>query len=143
VIRSDQGNEFMNTRKSTKVYTAFLFMGCPLWKENIEDRVKWGNDVSKNLAPTRVGPCSSLHYPHPYFLLPPPLPRQKSAPLGHNFCLTGHEWSLKFREKTAKSSNYVTYSSNFTLTRLEGATIITLFVIGCPERKKSITLNIK
>ena len=49
---------------------------------------------------------------------------------------------LKFRENTAKSSNYVTYS-NFTLTRLEGATIITLFVIGCPERKKSITLNIK
>ena len=48
---------------------------------------------------------------------------------------------LKFRENTAKSSNYVTYS-NVTLTRLEGATIITLFVIGCPKRKKSITLNI-
>ena len=30
----------MNTRKSTKVYAAFLFMGSPLWKENIEDRVK-------------------------------------------------------------------------------------------------------
>ena len=26
--------------KSTKVYTAFLFMGHAFWKENIEDRVK-------------------------------------------------------------------------------------------------------
>ena len=26
--------------KSTKVYTAFLFMGQASWKENIEDRVK-------------------------------------------------------------------------------------------------------
>ena len=30
----------MNIWKSTKVYTAFLFMGHALWKENIEDRVK-------------------------------------------------------------------------------------------------------
>ena len=26
--------------KSTKVYTAFIFMGQAFWKENIEDRVK-------------------------------------------------------------------------------------------------------
>ena len=30
----------MNIRKSTKVSTAFLFMGHPLWKENTEDRVR-------------------------------------------------------------------------------------------------------
>ena len=29
----------MNKWKSTKVYTAFLFMGHAFWKENIEDRV--------------------------------------------------------------------------------------------------------
>ena len=29
----------MNIWKSTKVYTAFLFMGHAFWKENIEDRV--------------------------------------------------------------------------------------------------------
>ena len=72
--------------KSSKVYTAFLFMGHAIWKENIEDRVqllgsnvlncclkittanlrKIGltmNYVSKNLAPPRAGPCSALHYP--------------------------------------------------------------------------------
>ena len=26
--------------KSTKVYTAFIFMGHTFWKENIDDRVK-------------------------------------------------------------------------------------------------------
>ena len=74
--------------KSTKVYTAFLFMGHAMWKENIEDRVQLlgsnvlncclekttvnlrkirltMNDVSKNLAPPRAGPCPSLHYPPP------------------------------------------------------------------------------
>ena len=30
----------MNIWTSTKVYTAFLFMGHTFWKENIEDRVK-------------------------------------------------------------------------------------------------------
>ena len=30
----------MNMWKSTKGYTAFLFMGHACWKENIEDRVK-------------------------------------------------------------------------------------------------------
>ena len=30
----------MNIWKSTKVYTASLFMGHAFWKENIEDRVK-------------------------------------------------------------------------------------------------------
>ena len=30
----------MNIWTSTKVYTAFLFMGRTFWKENIEDRVK-------------------------------------------------------------------------------------------------------
>ena len=30
----------MNIRKSTKVYTAFRFMGHPLWRENTEDRVR-------------------------------------------------------------------------------------------------------
>ena len=30
----------MNTWKSSKVYTAFLFMGHAFWKENPEDRVK-------------------------------------------------------------------------------------------------------
>ena len=30
----------MNIWKSTKVYTAFLFLGLAFWKENIEDRVK-------------------------------------------------------------------------------------------------------
>ena len=30
----------MNIWKSSKVYAAFLFMGLPFWKENIEDRVK-------------------------------------------------------------------------------------------------------
>ena len=30
----------MNIWKSTKVYTAFLFIGLAFWKENIEDRVK-------------------------------------------------------------------------------------------------------
>ena len=30
----------MNMWKSTKVYTAFLFMGHACWKENTEDRVK-------------------------------------------------------------------------------------------------------
>ena len=30
----------MNIWKSSKVYTTFLFMGLPFWKENIEDRVK-------------------------------------------------------------------------------------------------------
>ena len=95
-----QSRKWMNVWKSTKVYT---------WKENIEDGVKlleskvlnrflkitmsnlrkiglkWGNDVSENLAPLRVGPCPSLYYP------PPP---QESAPLGHIFRLTGQEWSL-------------------------------------------------
>ena len=75
-------------KKSTKVYTAFLFMGHTFWKENIEDRVKLlgtnvlncyhktttgnlhkiglkMNLVSKNLAPPRVKPCPSLHYPPP------------------------------------------------------------------------------
>ena len=74
--------------ESSKVYTAFLFMGHAFWKENIEDRVqllgsnvlnfclkittvnlrKIGltmNDVSKNLAPPRAGPCPSLHYSPP------------------------------------------------------------------------------
>ena len=75
--------------KSTKVYTAFLFIGHAIWKENIEDRVqllgsnvlncslkitmtklrKIGltmNYVTKNLAPSRAGPCSALHYaPYP------------------------------------------------------------------------------
>ena len=32
----------MNVWKSTKVYTAFLFMGHAFWKENIEDRVIMG-----------------------------------------------------------------------------------------------------
>ena len=32
----------MNIWKSTKVYTAFLFMGHAFWKENIEDRVIMG-----------------------------------------------------------------------------------------------------
>ena len=44
------------------------------------------NDVSKNLAPPRVGPCHSLLYS-------PPLPPQKCT-FGHIFFLTGHEWSL-------------------------------------------------
>ena len=30
----------MNIWKSTKVYTAFVFMGHTFWKENTEDRVK-------------------------------------------------------------------------------------------------------
>ena len=30
----------MNIWTSTKVYTAFLFMGHTFWKEKIEDRVK-------------------------------------------------------------------------------------------------------
>ena len=30
----------MNVWKSTKVYTAFLFLGHAFWKENIEDKVK-------------------------------------------------------------------------------------------------------
>ena len=30
----------MNIWKSTKVYTALLFLGHTFWKENIEDRVK-------------------------------------------------------------------------------------------------------
>ena len=30
----------MNIWKSTKVYTAFLFLGLAFWKENIEDRVE-------------------------------------------------------------------------------------------------------
>ena len=30
----------MNIWKSTKVYTAFLFIGHAFWKGNIEDRVK-------------------------------------------------------------------------------------------------------
>ena len=30
----------MNIWKSSKVYTAFLFMGHAFWKERIEDRVK-------------------------------------------------------------------------------------------------------
>ena len=30
----------MKIWKSTKVYTAFLFMGHAFWKERIEDRVK-------------------------------------------------------------------------------------------------------
>ena len=44
------------------------------------------NDVSKNLAPPRVGPCHSLLYS-------PPLPPQKCT-FGHIFFLTGHKWSL-------------------------------------------------
>ena len=44
-IRSDshmlQGNEWIYYGKvSTKVYTAFLFMGHAFWKENIQDQVK-------------------------------------------------------------------------------------------------------
>ena len=31
----------MNMWKSTKVCTAFLFMGHTFWKENTEDRVKY------------------------------------------------------------------------------------------------------
>ena len=74
----------MNIWKTTKVYTAFLFMGHVFWKENIEDRVKlWeskvlncclkittadlhkigGNDISDNLVPkfpSEGGPCPSL-----------------------------------------------------------------------------------
>ena len=30
----------MNIRKTTKVYTAFLFLDHKFWKEKIEDRVK-------------------------------------------------------------------------------------------------------
>ena len=30
----------MNIWKSTKVYSAFLFLGHTFWKDNIEDRVK-------------------------------------------------------------------------------------------------------
>ena len=84
-------------KKSAKVYTAFLnFTGHTFSKENIEDRVKLlgsnvlncyleittanlrkiglkMNQVSKNLAPPRAGPCPSLH--------------QESAPPGHSFTL--------------------------------------------------------
>ena len=33
-------NKYIYGKVSTKVYTAFLFMGHAFWKENIEDRVK-------------------------------------------------------------------------------------------------------
>ena len=33
-------SKWMNIRKITKVYTAFLLMGYAFWKERIEDRVK-------------------------------------------------------------------------------------------------------
>ena len=95
--------------ESSKVYTAFLFMGHAFWKENIEDRVKLlgsnvlncclkittanllktgltMNYVSKKLAPSRAGPCPSLHYP--------PSRHQESVPLGAYFYLSGHKRSL-------------------------------------------------
>ena len=108
-------------KKSTKVYTAFLnFTGHTFSKENIEDRVKLlgsnvlncylkittanlckiglkMNQVSKNLAPPRAGPCPSLHYP--------PSLHQESAPLGYSFTLPAMNGplhaELKFRENTA------------------------------------------
>ena len=108
-------------KKSTKVYTAFLnFTGHTFSKENIEDRVKLlgsnilncylkittanlskiglkMNQVSKNLARPRAGPCPSLHYP--------PSLHQESAPLGHSFTLPAMNSpiyaELKFRENSA------------------------------------------
>ena len=108
-------------KKSIKVYTAFLnFTGHTFSKENIEDRVKLlgsnvlncylkittanlckiglkMNQVSKNLAPPRAGPCPSLHYP--------PSLHQESAPLGYSFTLPAMNGplhaELKFRENTA------------------------------------------
>ena len=71
--------------KSTKVYTAFLFMSHAFWKDNIEDRVKLLESNVLNF-PTRAGLCPSPTNP--------PSPPQESAPLSHIFCLTGHEWSL-------------------------------------------------
>ena len=107
--------------KSTKVYTAFLFMGHAFWKENFEDRVKllesnvlnwcliitmadlW--KVGLKVREWRVRELSSLisqrgwgHVPHsitpPPPPPPPPPPFQENVPLVHIFFLTGHEWSL-------------------------------------------------
>ena len=40
----------MNIWKSTKVCTAFLFMGHTFWKENIEERVKLLESIFFNLC---------------------------------------------------------------------------------------------
>ena len=92
------------------------YMDNAFWKENIEDRVKllgsnvlncqsskenkmanfrkrgvvlkWGNDDSKNLAPPRVRPGPSLHYP--------PLPTPPALP-AMNGPLPAE---LKFKENT-------------------------------------------
>ena len=88
----------MNIWKSTKVYTAILFLGQAFWKENIEDsqskltciglrhfKLLSKDDISENLAlkfPSESGAkknCPSLQvYPRPtgnctfgtYYLLP-------------------------------------------------------------------------
>ena len=70
---------YIHVWKSTKVYTAFLFMSHAFWKENIEDRVKLLESNVLNF-PARAGPCPSLHYAP-----------QESVPLVHIFGLTGHE----------------------------------------------------
>ena len=65
--------------KSTKVFTAFLFMGHAFCEENVEDREKLLQSnvlncllkiTTANLCKIglkmRAGPCPSLHYPpHP------------------------------------------------------------------------------
>ena len=49
----------MNIWKSTKVYTAFLFMGHAFWKGNIEDRVKLLKSNVLNCCPKVT--TSDLH----------------------------------------------------------------------------------
>ena len=84
-LRSDMIKEMNEYMENTKVYTA---LNCCL-KITMPNLHKIGLKMRelcfKNLAPLRVGPRASLHYP------PPP---QESVPLGHIFFLTGHEWSL-------------------------------------------------
>ena len=55
-IRSDshmlQENEWIYGKVSTKVYTAFLFMGHAFWKENIQEQVKLLESIVLNCCVT-------------------------------------------------------------------------------------------
>ena len=101
--------KWMNIWKSTKVYTAFVFMGHSFRKENIEERVKLLESKVFNccLKITMAGlreigvKMREWHFRElsswiskrgrAMSRLPP---NQESAPLVYIFCLTGHEWSL-------------------------------------------------
>ena len=82
---------------------------------SVKEVLKWGNDVSKNLASPRVGPCLSLHY-----TLPPP-PRK--VHLWHTFFalpITNGPLpaKLKFRKNTEHVGLFASHATINALTPL-------------------------